>query len=98
MGVCVNPAAHNIDTLGVKRFAPECLRFDSKITEKVRVSFVNNYLDIQCYFYNNSYINNSIINNSYINNSYINNSNINNGGLSLFRWTFSVLLFVSMSS
>ena len=46
MGVCVNPAAHNIDTLGVKRFAPECLRFDSKITEKVQVSSVNNYLYI----------------------------------------------------
>lgn len=46
MGVCVNPAAHNIDTLGVKRFAPECLRFDSKITEKVQVISVSNYLDI----------------------------------------------------
>ena len=34
MGVSVNPAAHNHDALGVKRFAPEAS--NTKLTEKVR--------------------------------------------------------------
>ena len=33
MGVSVNPAAHNHDALGVKRFAPEAS--NTKLTEKV---------------------------------------------------------------
>ena len=39
MGVCVNPAAHTADSLGVQRFAPENLRFVSKRTEKVPPCF-----------------------------------------------------------
>ena len=35
MGVSVNPAAHNHDALGVKRFVPEATCSNTKLTEKI---------------------------------------------------------------
>ena len=41
MGVCANPTGQfSNNLLGVKRFAPECIVFETRLTEKARMVYM----------------------------------------------------------